>query len=71
MLYPTPRQQVGFATRLHMNDIEFSLQPFPTEWEIVSLILASMLFNQPWTWSGNDQRIPNVVVLLTVMDICS
>jgi len=61
----------GYASSGNMNDIEFSLKPSPTEWEIVSLILASMLFNQPWTWSGNDQRIPNVVVLLTVMDICS
>jgi len=54
-----------------MNDIEFSLQPFPTEWEIVSLILASMLFNQPRTWSGNSERIPNVVMLFAVMDIGS
>jgi hypothetical protein len=35
-----------------MNDIEFSLKPSATEWEIVSLILASVLFNQPRTWSG-------------------
>ena len=54
-----------------MNDIEFSLKPSATEWEVVSLILASMLFNQPRTWSRNDERIPNVVMLFAVMDICS
>ena len=53
-----------------MNDIEFSLKPSATEWEIVSLILASVLFNQPRTWSRNDERIPNVVMLFAVMDIC-
>jgi len=54
-----------------MNDIKFSLKPSTTEWEIVSLILASMLFNQSRTWSRNYERIPNVVMLFAVMDICS
>jgi hypothetical protein len=54
-----------------MNDIEFSLKPSPTEWEIVSLILARMLFNQARTWSRNDERIPTVVMFFAVMDICS
>ena len=49
----------------------FSLKPSATEWEIISLILASVLFNQPRTWSRNDERIPNVVMLFAVMDICS
>jgi hypothetical protein len=47
------------------------LKPFATEWEIVSLIFASVLFNQPRTWSRNDERIPTVVMLFAVMDICS
>jgi hypothetical protein len=54
-----------------MNNIEFSLKPLSAKWKIVSLIFASMLFDQARTWTSDDERIPTAVMLFAVMDICS
>ena len=55
----------------NVNGVAFLGQVAPTDREIVALVLAGMLLQDSRVGTWNYQRVPTVIMLLTVMDIRS
>jgi len=54
----------------NVNDVAFLGQLPPTSGKIVALVFAGMLLQNLRVGAGKDERVPAVIVLFAVVDVC-